>query len=215
MSGIWALIPVKALALGKSRLASRLSSAEREELSIAMLRDVLRAVREASSIDGGLVIHSNPRVAEVAREMSMDSTFESPTSDDLNTALSQGLELLAARGAEAVLILPADLPLADAGSIEELVATAKTSPSIAICPSLDGDGTNALLLRPPDCILPSFGPSSYERHVAQARDRGCQISVISSEQLGLDIDEPQHLDQLLELSGPTRAHEVLRAIVSR
>ena len=215
MSGVWALVPVKALALGKSRLASRLSTVEREELSLAMLQDVLRAVQEASSIDGGLVIHSDPRVAEVAREMGMDSVFESPTSDDLNTALSQGLELLAARGAEAVLILPADLPLADAGSIEKLVATSNVDPSVAICPSLDGDGTNALLLRPADCILPSFGPGSYERHIARARDRGCQISIVSSEQLGLDIDEPHHLDHLLELSGPTRAHEVLRAIVSR
>ena len=64
--------------------------------------------------------------------------------------------------------------------------------------------------------LPSW-PVFEDVHdgLAQARDRGCQISVISSEQLGLDIDEPQHLDQLLELSGPTRAHEVLRAIASR
>lgn len=215
MSGVWALVPVKALALGKSRLASRLSTAEREELSLAMLRDVLRAVQEASSIDGGLVIHSDPKVADVAHEMGMDSTFESPTSQGLNAALSQGLELLAARGAEAVLILPADLPLADAESIEMLVATANVNPSVAICPSLDREGTNALLLRPSDCILPSFGPSSYERHIAQARDRGCQISIVSSEQLGLDIDEPRHLDRLLELSALTRAHEVLRTIVSR
>jgi 2-phospho-L-lactate/phosphoenolpyruvate guanylyltransferase len=215
MSGVWALIPVKALALGKSRLASRLSTAEREELSVAMLRDVLSAIGEAASIEGGLVIHSDPRVADVASEMSIDSVVESESSDDLNTALTQGLELLAARGAEAVLILPADLPLADAASIEKLVATANIGPSVAICPSLDGDGTNALLLRPPDCILPSFGPGSYERHIAQARDRSCRTWVVRSEQLALDIDEPQHLDQLLDLSAPTRAREVLRSIVSR
>src|SRR5688500_7362123 len=117
MSGVWALVPVKSLALGKSRLSARLLPAERAELSIAMLRDVLTAVSQRPGIVGGLVVHSDGLVAQVAGEMSMEAMFESPGTTDLNDALFQGLSLVSEWSANGVLILPADVPLVEPESI--------------------------------------------------------------------------------------------------
>jgi 2-phospho-L-lactate guanylyltransferase len=180
---------------------------------MAMLRDVLTAVGHASGIDGGLVVHSDPLVAKVATGMGMIAILES-VAGDLNGALTQGLEHLAERGAEAVLILPADVPLVDAESIEQLIAVATPPSSAAICPSRDRNGTNALLIRPPGAMSPSFGPGSFQRHIALARELGLDVSVVHSDALGLDIDEPQDLDLFLSVNALTHAGAVLRERVS-
>ena len=70
--------------------------------------------------------------------------------------------------------------------------------AVAIVPDRHGTGTNALLLAPPDAIAPSFGPGSFERHVAAARDAGVAYAVERVPTLMFDVDTP---DDLADLSG--------------
>ena len=48
---ITAIVPAKALDQAKGRLAAILSEAERRELALAMLEDVVRALQSAPAID--------------------------------------------------------------------------------------------------------------------------------------------------------------------
>jgi 2-phospho-L-lactate guanylyltransferase len=215
MSGIWALIPVKSLQQGKSRLSPRLSPVERQELSLAMLRDVLTAVTQAPSIVGGLVIHSDPSIESLATEMLVEARLESPEARDLNGALRQGLEIISSMDADGALIIPGDVPLVDAAAIEQVVWLSPQSPGITICPSLDEDGTNGLLLRPVQAIGPKFGHQSFHRHAELARAAGLPVAVIRIAALGVDIDEPRDLDAFLAVDTFTHAGAVLRGLVSR
>ena len=55
-------------------------------------------------------------------------------------------------------------------------------------PDRHGTGTNALLLAPPDAIVPAFGPGSFDRHVAAARAAGVAAHVERLPSLALDVD---------------------------
>jgi 2-phospho-L-lactate guanylyltransferase len=59
-----------------------------------------------------------------------------------------------------------------------------------VIPDRHGTGTNALVLAPPDAIVPSFGEGSRERHVAAARAAGIPYGVEELPSLGLDLDTP-------------------------
>jgi len=68
---------------------------------------------------------------------------------------------------------------------------------VTLVPSRDGDGTNALLVSPPDAFAPSFGPGSFVRHKALASQRGIACRVICLPGLGMDVDEPHDLLRLM------------------
>ena len=68
--------------------------------------------------------------------------------------------------------------------------------AVVIVPDRHGAGTNALLLSPPDAIEPSFGPGSFARHAARAREAGVSTRVAALPSLGLDVDTPDDLAAL-------------------
>ena len=70
-------------------------------------------------------------------------------------------------------------------------------PLVTLVPSRDGDGTNAMLVSPPDAFTPSFGPGSFARHLADAAKQGLACRTLGLPGLGLDIDEPADLDDLM------------------
>jgi 2-phospho-L-lactate guanylyltransferase len=65
-----------------------------------------------------------------------------------------------------------------------------------IVPDRHGDGTNALLLTPPDALTPSFGEASRQRHFDLAVAQGSVPEVIEVPSLALDIDTPEDLEVL-------------------
>lgn len=210
MSGVWALIPVKTLARGKSRLAGLLSATERQELTLAMLRDVLCAVT-GSRLQGGVVVHTDPVVADLARAAGLTVLQESSPSD-LNGALRQGLEHLDQRGARGALIVPADVPLMLGQDIDEILSHGPRAPVVAIVPSADSTGTNALLLQPPSVIAPAFGRGSYRAHLNVAMSAGLPCISVENSRVALDLDEPVDLERFLGKTPAGAAADFLRGL---
>ena len=78
--------------------------------------------------------------------------------------------------------------------------------AVIIGASHDGQGTNALLLRPPHVIAPTFGPPSLDRHIQAGHAAGALTVVRTDLGLAHDIDTPQDLAALRESSpGPHTA----------
>ncbi len=71
-----------------------------------------------------------------------------------------------------------------------------TPPDVIVVPDRHGDGTNALLLTPPDAIQPAFGPGSRERHERLAEEAGATCTAIAVATLGLDVDTVDDLAAL-------------------
>jgi 2-phospho-L-lactate guanylyltransferase len=104
-----------------------------------------------------------------------------------------------ARGATAVLVLPADLPAISAAAIDGLLDEADSACSpeaiglVALVTDQHGRGTNALLVSPPGRIEPLFGPASRDLHRAAAAGAGATFIELDSP-LGLDVDTIDDLE---------------------
>jgi len=128
----------------------------------------------------------------------------------LNDALEQATAYAITKGAKAVLILPADLPLLTLKDVEELWQASQqlvSMQAMVIAPDSREQGTNALLVRPPGAITYEFGPGSFQRHQEQARELGLALHVRRSPRLGLDVDLPADLEQYLAVEQADPAKE--------
>jgi 2-phospho-L-lactate/phosphoenolpyruvate guanylyltransferase len=205
----YAIVPVKSLALAKSRLAGLLDAAERRALALAMLEDVLRAAERAASIDRTLVVSRDPTVLRAARALGAQPLPD--RADGLNAAIAQAAQVARAAGADHMLALHADLPLVTPAELEGICAAPRDRAQLALAPARDG-GTNALGCRLPPPLPFWFGRASLERHLAEARERGLEASLVRLPGLERDIDRPEDLVWLLERPGDTLAQRYVRTL---
>jgi 2-phospho-L-lactate guanylyltransferase len=75
---------------------------------------------------------------------------------------------------------------------------------VLVVPDRHGDGTNALLLKPPNVIRPAFGEGSRRRHTTTAATAGAMPEVVALASMGLDIDTPEDLETLVATLAATR-----------
>ena len=192
MTERYALIPAKDLAQAKARLADVLPAGDRRALAVAMFRDVLAAAIACQAIDGVAVVSRDAEVLSIAEATGAEALAEP---GNLNEALTSAAEQLAARGVEQLVVLAADLPLADAEAIEQV---ALAGADVALVPSRDG-GTNALLI-PLSAIAFQFGADSAARHLASAQQAGLRPLRLDVPSLALDIDTPDDLQRLQQIA---------------
>jgi len=196
------VIPVKRLRGALRRLAPALEAPVRRELQMAMLTDVLSACAAAPGLAGVLVVTSDPSAAALAQRLAGARVI--PDHDPprgMNGAVARGLVAVAGLGAEAALVMTADLPLAGPDDVAAILAGAPPAPSAVLVPSHEGTGTNAMLLRPPEAIAPCLGPDSLARHLAQAERAGVVVARLERPRLALDIDTPRDLAALVAAGG--------------
>ena len=190
---LWLLAPVKPFDESKSRLAAILSRAERSELTRALLERMLQVARDCGRFAGLLVVSRDDAVLALAAASGALAVRERCA--DLNAALRQACEQARIEGADAALILPADLPYLTAGDIDLMLAAAQPTVDVVLAPSQDG-GTNALLLRLPLRLPLCFGPDSFRRHQQAAAAAGLAVAVCTSPTLAFDLDRPEDWEVL-------------------
>ena len=205
----FALIPIKALAWGKSRLSPLLSEAARHALSRAMLTDVLTSVLRAPSVDGTVVVTSDATLLALARQLGALAVDEGYPRG-LNGAVAVGTEFCLRRGATALLVLLADLPLVTAEDVELLFRQINGGPEVILVPCKEGDGTNAFLRVPPLVIAPCFGGPSLEAHQAVTRREGITCRVIEVPRIAFDLDSVEDLERFAAQRTATQTYQVLQ-----
>jgi 2-phospho-L-lactate/phosphoenolpyruvate guanylyltransferase len=201
LDSLHALVPIRSLAGGKSRLGGAIDAEEREELLLGMLRRTLELVLEWPPCRTVHVVSADPRALAAATETGADPLPQS--GEGLNAGLRLGLGAAVGAGATAVLILPADLPLLATSSLDRLLDAADAAlaagsgrPLVVIAPSDARGGTNALLLSPPGIIPPSFGKASFEAHARAAAAVDATVQLVTDPGLGFDLDTPEDLEIL-------------------
>ena len=190
---LWAIVPVKALHESKSRLSEVLTKEQRVELTREMLLNTLHELAEVPEIERTLVVSVDSTVRALAQEHGAE-VIEERVPPSLNKALSQATAIASEMQAEAVLILPADLPLLQSADARDLIARAHDPPVVVVSPDRKRSGTNALLMAPPGRIKYGFGPNSFERHIRSAEASGARVEIIELTNLGLDLDAPEDLE---------------------
>ncbi len=192
---VHAVVPVNILKLSKTRLATVLNPAQRAHLSVAMLVDVLEVLRKVKRLDGVTVVSADYAVGKIARSHGASWLWEGKRRG-LNKGVRLAINESQHRGASAALIMPADIPLITPREIANFLDQA-AGYSVALTPSKDGTGTNALLMHPPGVIRNVFGIDSFQRHLALADRQGVSRRVIRSIGISFDVDEPKDFRWLM------------------
>src|SRR5206468_8741944 len=104
----------------------------------------------------------------------------------LNPSLDAATRTAVAAGCDGLLVLASDVPCVRAADVDAVTGPA----AVAIAPSRDGVGTNALWRSPPDVIVTAFGHRSRDAHVQLAQSAGIQAALVERPGLALDVDGP-------------------------
>ena len=208
---IHVVLPMRTMSGGKARLGEALDAEEREELVLGMLLHTLKVLGEWPVCGRIHVVSPDPVLNEATSQAGIEVSVHRQDDEGLNAGIRLGVSAARVEEATSLLVLPGDLPHLSVEALDELLTAADAGvvaagggPLVAIVPSDAGGGTNALLLRPPDAIGPSFGPGSFEAHLRAAEAAGAAVQVVSDPVLGFDLDTPDDLERL----DPVRLREL-------
>jgi 2-phospho-L-lactate guanylyltransferase len=184
------LVPVKAFAQAKQRLADVLSPDDRRRLAQTLAEGVLAAVNDVPLF----VVCDDEEVREWAKRNGAGALWTAELG--LNGAVDDGVRSIAAQGFDHVIVSHADLPLP-----MSLTDVARRG-TATLVPDVHRDGTNVMSF-PLDRPLPAaYGLGSFDRHCGAARLAGLPVEVRADAHLALDIDIASDL-----------AHPLLREVL--
>ncbi|MGN6202563.1 MAG: 2-phospho-L-lactate guanylyltransferase [Solirubrobacterales bacterium] len=202
-----AVLPVKRFGAAKQRMAAGLGGGQRRDLAEAMVADVLEAIGRARAIERTIVVTGDPIAQELAAAAGAEVVPDPEDAGHVEAAQA-GIARAEADGAERVVLLAGDCPLLDPRELDSLL-TGVPGNYVGVVPDRHGAGTNALLLSPPNAIVPAFGEGSRDRHIEAARQAGVPFGIEELPSIELDLDTPADVIAL------TRALEKSRGRAKR
>ena len=190
MSGpIGVLIPMKAFADAKGRLAGAVDADGRADLARTMASTVVAAAAPLPVT----VVCDDDGVDAWARWVG--AAVIRVHGPGLNRAVEAGVAALAADGVSQVVIAHADLPRAT--RLDHCAATQ----GITLVPDRNLDGTPVLSVPTDAGFRFAYGPGSYAAHVAEAERLGLPWRSLHDPDLAFDVDDPADLEGLDGLLG--------------
>jgi 2-phospho-L-lactate/phosphoenolpyruvate guanylyltransferase len=210
---VHAIVPLNILKKSKARLSPILKPAEREQLTLAMLKDVLSALRKAKRIHSVTLVSADRGLRRICKRLGASFLWEGRRRG-LNRGVKLAVRHAQSRGASSVLVIHSDLPLLKPQEIDAFVKRSEGC-SVALTPSKDRDGTNALLMRPPQVIRPVFGKNSFRKHLSLARQGKVRSRVLLFDGISFDVDTPRDLVNLVRRPLRNETGRVLRAFRKR
>ena len=198
-----AVVPLKNLKSAKSRLGGILSEEERQGLVVEMLRDVLKALKDSLLITKIFVVADTPLFDHLGVE-----TIVETKNRGYDEAIIEALNDNRVNRSISMLILPADLPLITSDELGIFV-TQHSKRGLRIAGARDGDGTNALLMTPPNLLDTKFGKGSFERHKKEAMNIAAPVEVINLPGFAFDVDTEQDLIDFIKIESDTNTYRFL------
>jgi 2-phospho-L-lactate guanylyltransferase len=200
--GIWAIVPVKALELAKSRLDPVLGEA-RGTFMRALARRTVATLLQAPEIDRVLVVTGDSAVSADAAAEGADVLGDDGRG--LNDALALGIDHARRSGAETCMVVPADLPLLSPEALSDIVSAYQAhggsglgGSGMGVVRCKDGDGTTVTIFPAAAPVSPRYGPGSFAAHCAM---QGVSTFEIDAPQGAFDVDTPADLVRLTSMKG--------------
>ncbi len=193
MTRIAAIIPVGTFDGAKSRLGDALDAEERQELVEGLLARTVVAAMAVDRLDDVLVVSPDREVLAKAAALGARTLLQRTVG--LNAGLREARTDVVAGEADAIMILPIDLPFVDAAAVDsvaEIIDADRPGSSVVLVTDRHGTGTNVLAVRPPDGIDVAFGPDSRAAHRTAAETAGATYEELEGP-LTIDLDTPDDL----------------------
>jgi 2-phospho-L-lactate guanylyltransferase len=194
---LWAVVPVKSLGEGKSRLAQVLSKEDRRLLNNQLFQHTLNVLSHVAAIDEICVISTDPDVLDHAKSLGLKTMVENGSG--LNEALTQVTLAAIVERVQQLFILPVDLPFLKQSDAEIFLHMLEGKPGVVIAPDRKKTGTNALMVSPPGALDYQFGVDSFNLHYHQALARKLPVRVCCLSSLEFDIDLPEDFLEVKDL----------------
>ena len=185
-----AIVPMKPLSQGKSRLAKTLTAEQRADLAMGMLRRVLLAIR-AASVETIWVVGGDNRVRNMTRNLGGECLEE--LGKDLNDTLKKAFELAFEQGKSA-LYVAGDLPFLKPADIHSMMQASRGQGNVTLAPARRDGGTNSILVPCGVPLQPELGQGSFMKHLSQAARLETSVAINSSQGLGFDLDVVDDLE---------------------
>jgi 2-phospho-L-lactate guanylyltransferase len=192
---VWAVLPVKAFARGKSRLGTVLSDPLRAAFARGLFDHVVATLREVPRLSGVVVVTADAEVRERARASGLTVVVD-PAEPTLAAVVDRGLLEVRELGGSAALVCMADLPRLSVADVEAVIE-ALDEHAVVVVPDLAEAGTNVLCMAPPLAFASCFGRAdSFAQHLARAQEHGIAARVLRRPGLSFDVDGPEDLERL-------------------
>jgi len=197
VQGIFSIVPVKAFEEGKSRLNAVLGPTKRAQFNRELFDRTVARLLVFPGAAQTIVVSRSEAVLEQARRAGMVAVTE--IGNALNGALSLAGEVARERGATTIVVVPTDLPLLDASLLERIVSKASVEKTCVLAPDESRQGTNLMVVTPPDNTIFQFGECSFEKHLILAKSRGYSVRIVADGRLAFDIDNPADYERWIAL----------------
>jgi 2-phospho-L-lactate guanylyltransferase len=193
MQGLWAIIPVKPLVSGKTRLSKVLDDKSRMALIKKLVIRTIKSINITKQFEHCLVISNDRVILEIAQKNGVETLFEE-NPIDLNRAVVKGIEYVQEHNGNKVLILHSDLPLIKAKNLNEILNLGKSHNSIVISPDRHLKGTNIIYLNPIGNFAYHYGENSFTKHLEEIKKSIYQVQIYNHINVALDLDLPEDLE---------------------
>ena len=199
------VVPVKRLAVAKSRLAAYGERARRE-LALAFAVDVVHAALDCPMVEQVLVVTDDADAAQALAALGARVTPDDPDAG-LNPALAHGAQLLrAGHPSLGVATLSSDLPALRPDELARALLAVVDGGRAFVTDSA-GTGTTLLAASAPAELRPAYGPGSRTRHLASGAHE-----IAGAAGLRHDVDTPADLRAALELGVGPRTERAVAAL---
>lgn len=193
---VWGVVvPVKRLAVAKSRLASY-GDQLRADLALAFAADVVTACLACEAVGPVLVVTDDPLATRTLRRLGAQVITDDPDAG-LNPALAHGAGRVHAglpRGGDAgVVTLSSDLPALRAADLAAALRSVPTG-ARAFVTDADARGTTLLAASAGTTLQPQYGAGSRLLHLASGA-----VELVGTAALRRDVDTPEDLREALRL----------------
>ncbi|MEM6580131.1 MAG: 2-phospho-L-lactate guanylyltransferase [Pseudomonadota bacterium] len=210
------LMPLKDLVKAKTRLAGLLSTSQRRALAQAMAEDLLAMLTEHPAISRVHLLSDDPSAHLLAARYEGQHWPDVSLPDrSLNTQIRTAATEILNRSNEPLLIVHADLPLLGRADIDTAVALQRDTGGLVVGADRHRLGTN-LLCFDHNCVPDfCFGENSCRRHLASAEARGFPAKILLRQGIGLDVDEPADLAELITALAPGQTSRTAQLLATQ
>lgn len=207
----WTLvIPLKPLALAKSRLADTAADRLRPGLALAFAEDTVAAALASGAVRDVAVVTDDALAARTLAALGARIVPDEPRAG-LNAALAHGAAAVRAiRPGSPLAALNADLPALRPTELTRVLDAAAAFPR-AFLPDAAAIGTTLLSVAPGRELLPAFGTDSRARHRASG---AVELGPDAVDSVRQDVDTGEDLRAALALGvGPRTAAAAARLLI--
>lgn len=207
-----AVLPLKGTGDAKHRLSGVATQPQRGRLSLAMLADMLDCLAQCEGVARRYVVTDDPQAQQLLRE-DFPEVWLLAGDYSLNGAAAAAAAALVEAGFQRMLFLHGDLPLITPAEVADILEAAPARGALLLGDKT-GEGTNGLVLSPPNVMPAAFGPGSLARHLQICQRLELPARLMSGGNAAMDIDEEEDLRMLAGQAGRLRSAAVARSILA-